>query len=233
MTSFNIGFKIPNFVFWKDAEGQNRWLTSGLLSCFAVMVYTITSNLGQIPFAIFAVVTLTLYTFITSDATRRRIWLSCVIITLGLSFIRLYDSPIDTEHCKIKSIRLPSQFVNASTHTDLTFHVCVKYRHCFSDYACKVNPESNSSTQYVTPNVLASIVKSPMHRLDNYLKDPQIIGGVNKFLEGRFDKWLQWALVEDMTDKRSSKAHVIDKTKSPEHSDPKTLITVVRNGEAG
>jgi hypothetical protein len=72
-----------------------------------------------------------------------------------------------------------------------------------------------------------------MHRLDNYLKDSQIIGGVNKFFEGRFDKWLHWAHVEDMTDKRGSKVHVIYKTKSPEHSDPKTLITVVRNGEAG
>ena len=130
---------LRKFTRIEDIEGQNVWLTVVVVFCFCLTVSSLTKNLGHVFSVTFAVATAGFYSCIVVQS-RKRILLCCVAVGLGISLMHVSQTPVAMEYCKVQQIRIPTQFSNSTTGSELALHVCVSYGYSFS-----TPPDTNTS----------------------------------------------------------------------------------------
>lgn len=183
----------------KDADGQNLWLTVVLVFFFGLAMSCITQNLGYILFIFTAVITVACYSSLRTATSRKRILLCCIGVGLGISLIRLSQAPVDMEYCKIQRIRLPPEFNNSSTGSELTLHVCITHRYSLATPPNTNTSDSVSTLYLVPPNIVSKLYKFPLSQLSSFLQNPEFVTSWKSFIEKRVVQWMERLYNQDFT----------------------------------
>ena len=133
----------------KDCDDNNFHLVLFTLAGVCSMIGSITCQLGYVSFAISSVVVLVGYAFLNNDKSRRRFWLSSLVIGIGFSLIRLSQAPISMEYCQIRNTRIPRN--DSSTDIEFAFQMCVQHKYSFSGHTSYKHLQSSRLVLFYDP----------------------------------------------------------------------------------
>ena len=148
-------------------------------------------NLGHIFFVVFAVATVACYSCLRTATSRKEIVSCCIVVDFGIPLIRISQSPIDMEYCKVQKIRLSVEFNNSSAGSEVALHVCVTHKYPFATPPNTNTSDSVSTLYLVPPNILSKLYKFPMSQLSSYLQNPEIVTTWKNFIEKRLGQWME------------------------------------------